>query len=182
MESVGSVGFETNNEQKNQLFEFSQNLDELPLEKTLKQGHKPYTPTQPNKGEGFSLTLDSTPPAPPTPPDLASQQPAVLPPRQLAAIILGCKTWVAALEAMDAVAQGVGKQRQIVFTSVLKRIPNKEDRQHLVKLLAEHIRQFPRDYWAYNWLPSSCHQLKEKAISLACGVTGIKDVGAVEET
>ena len=89
---------------------------------------------------------------------------------------------MAALEAMDAVAQKVGCKRQTVFTSVLKHIPNSTDRQHLVKLLAEHIRQFPRDYWAYNWLPSSCHKLKEKAVSLANGVTGMEDVPRVEET
>jgi len=183
MESVGCVGSEPNNEQKNQFFELCQNNDKLTLEKTISSGYKPYTPTQPNKGESFSLTLDSTPLAPPTPPDLAQRQPpSSPPPNDLAAIILGCKTWVAALEAMDAVAQKVGCKRQTVFTSVLKHIPNSTDRQHLVKLLAEHIRQFPRDYWAYNWLPSSCHKLKQKAVSLANGVTGMEDVPRVEET
>lgn len=145
--------------------EFNQNLDELVEEKILKEGHKPVTPTQPKLDLDFSLTLDSTPAAPPTPPASDQEQP----PRELAAIILGCKTWVAALEAMDAVANAVGKQRQIVFRYVLKHIRSLEDRQHLVKLLASHIRQFPRDYWAYNWLPDSCHQLKQKAISQASG-------------
>jgi len=186
-ESVGCVGFESNNEQKNQLKKFSQNNDELVEEKTNKDGHKPYTPTQPKADKGFSLTLGSTHSEQPTPPALTPQSPqqsemaSTTTPSELAAIILGCKTWVAAVSALDAVAAAVGKQRPAVFRSIFKHIPNLEDRQHLVKLLAEHIRQFPRDHWAYNWLPDSSRKLKQKALALAGGVEGMKDALAVEE-
>lgn len=49
---------------------------------------------------------------------------------------LGCETWAAAVESMDAVATDIGKQRPTVFVSVLKHIPGLKDKQHLVRLLA----------------------------------------------
>ena len=60
----------------------------------------------------------------------------------------------------------VNKERAIVFKSALKHL-SLDERQHLVNLLAAHIQQFPRDRWAYSWLPESSRKLKEKAIALA---------------
>ncbi|MBE9016305.1 hypothetical protein IQ272_09165 [Chroococcidiopsidales cyanobacterium LEGE 13417] len=42
-----------------------------------------------------------------------------------------------------------------------------DERPHLVRLLAAHIRQFPHDQNAYSWIPDSSRQLKEKAIAPA---------------
>jgi len=35
------------------------------------------------------------------------------------------------------------------------------------RLLARHIREFPQDYSAYEWLPKSSRKLKVKALALA---------------
>lgn len=134
---------------------------------------------------GLSASANALNAFAPVPASQSPEQPtasATAKPPQLAAIILGCQTWVAAVEAMDAVATAVGKQRQDVFKSVLKQIPAVEDRQHLVKLLAEHIQHFPRDFWAYSWLPNSSRKLKDKALAQANQVPQIKDVSRVAET
>ncbi len=89
-------------------------------------------------------------------------------PSELAAQILQCRSWVAAVEAMDVVAVAINKPRAVVFNSALKHF-TVDSRQHLVRLLAAHIQQFPRDQWAYNWLPESSRKLREKAIALALG-------------
>lgn len=52
----------------------------------------------------------------------------------LAAQILACQSWVAAVEAMDAVSTAINKKRAIAFKSALKHI-SVENRQHLVRLL-----------------------------------------------
>ena len=88
-------------------------------------------------------------------------------PGDVAAQILQCKAWVAVVEAVDAVsALLTGKNRSDVFALAVKHI-SFNDRQHLVRLLATHIQQFPRDHWAYNWLPN--RKMKDKAIALAQG-------------
>ena len=87
-------------------------------------------------------------------------------PRTLAAQILLCQSWVFAMEAMDTVSKAIKKDRANVFRLVLKHI-NLDDRQHLVRLLAAHIQQFPHDRWAYSWLPESSRKLREKAQALA---------------
>lgn len=92
---------------------------------------------------------------------------SVLSPSNLAAHILQCQTWVAAVEAMDAVAKEAGFQRQIVYSSMLKHLRPDDDRQHLVHLLATHVQQFPDDHDAYEWLPEKSKKLKEKALALA---------------
>lgn len=88
-------------------------------------------------------------------------------PKDLAAQILQCQTWVAVLEAMDVVSAIRKTSRDMVFEIVVTKHLNKDDRQHLVCLLANHIQQFPQDQSAYNWLPRSCWDIKEKAIAAA---------------
>lgn len=87
-------------------------------------------------------------------------------PSELAAIILGCQTWVAAVAAMDSVATTINQDRAVVFKSALKHLDINQ-RQHLVMLLATHIQKYPRDHEAYSWLPESSRKLKEKALTLA---------------
>lgn len=87
-------------------------------------------------------------------------------PWDLAAQILQCQSWVAAVSAMDAVSAAINKDRAVVFKSALKHV-SLDERQYLVGLLAAHIQQFPRDRWAYSWLPESSRKLKEKALTLA---------------
>jgi hypothetical protein len=99
--------------------------------------------------------------------DTASAQPLVPPPpRELAAQILRCQSWAAAVNAMDVVATVTNEERAVVYNSALKHF-SFDDRQHLVCLLTSHIRQFPRDHLAYSWLPPTSWKLKEKAIALA---------------
>ncbi|MDV2998165.1 MAG: hypothetical protein N4J56_007870 [Chroococcidiopsis sp. SAG 2025] len=86
-------------------------------------------------------------------------------PSAVAAQILQCQTWVAAVEAMDCVAAAVNQKRATVLTIALKHI-SIEQRQHLVRLLAAHMQQFPQDSDAYSWLPQSSRKLKQKAQSL----------------
>ncbi|MDZ4879125.1 MAG: hypothetical protein CLLPBCKN_008563 [Chroococcidiopsis cubana SAG 39.79] len=86
-------------------------------------------------------------------------------PLAVAAQILQCQTWVAAVEAMDCVAAAVNQKRATVLTIALKHI-SIEQRQHLVRLLAAHMQQFPQDSDAYSWLPQSSRKLKQKAQSL----------------
>jgi hypothetical protein len=97
-------------------------------------------------------TLKSTAPSPP---DVAAQ-------------ILQCQSWVAAVDAMDAVSAAINKERAVVYNSALKHF-SFDERQHLVRLLTAHIQQFPQDESAYDWLPASSWKLKEKAITLAQG-------------
>lgn len=89
-------------------------------------------------------------------------------PLAVAAQILQCQTWVAAVEAMDAVSAVINKERVVVFNSLLKHL-SLEQRQHLVRLLAAHIQQFPQDHSAYNWLPNSSRKLKQKAMAQVFG-------------
>lgn len=79
------------------------------------------------------------------------------------------QAWMAVVEAISAVAAAIKKERTAVFVSVLKHLTVNE-RQHLVQLLAAHIQQFPRDRWAYNWLPESTRKLREKAQAQALGI------------
>lgn len=89
-------------------------------------------------------------------------------PMELAAQILQCQSWVAAMEALDCMARAVNQERAIVFKITLKHI-SFEERQHLVGLLAAHIQQFPHDQDAYSWIPNSSRQLKHKAMAQALG-------------
>ena len=99
--------------------------------------------------------------------DAAKEDVTVPSPQQLAALILGCKTWVAVVEQIDAVSAATNKARDVVFEILMKMYLSEGDRQHLVSLLAAHVRLFPQDKNAYAWLPGSCWKLKKKAISLA---------------
>lgn len=87
-------------------------------------------------------------------------------PMDLAAQILQCQSWVAAMEALDCMARAVNEEPAIVFKITLKHI-SFEERQHLVGLLAAHIQQFPHDQDAYNWIPNSSWKLKHKAMAQA---------------
>jgi hypothetical protein len=91
-------------------------------------------------------------------------------PRDLAAQILQYQSWVAAVEAMDAVSAAIDRNRVVVFKSILNHL-SIDDRQHLVQLLAAHMQQFSDDHGAYNWLPESLRKLKEKAITLVIAAT-----------
>jgi len=86
-------------------------------------------------------------------------------PNAVAAQLLQCQTWVAAVEALDCVAAAVNQKRATVLKIALKHI-SIESRQHLVRLLAAHMQQFPQDSDAYSWLPYSSRQLKQKAMAL----------------
>jgi hypothetical protein len=88
-------------------------------------------------------------------------------PKDLAAQILQCQTWVAMVEGIDAVSAATKKKRDMVFEIVVIDFLSEDDHQHLVRLLANHIQQFPHDQSAYNWLPRSCWEIKEKAITLS---------------
>jgi len=90
-------------------------------------------------------------------------------PSAVAAQILQCQTWVAAVAAMDAVSVAINQERAVVFKLVVKKYLGCDERQHLVRLLAAHIRQFPQDQNAYNWIPDSSRQLKQKAMAQASG-------------
>jgi hypothetical protein len=67
---------------------------------------------------------------------------------------------------MDVVAAAIGEERAVVYKFALKHF-SFDDRQHLVHLLTTHIKQFPHDHFAYDWLPESSRKLKEKALLLA---------------
>ncbi len=60
----------------------------------------------------------------------------------------------------------MSKDRATVYCHVIRLI-TLSDRQHLVRLLAAHIQIYPRDYWAYTWLPKSSRQLVKKARALS---------------
>jgi len=90
-------------------------------------------------------------------------------PSAVAAQILQCQTWVAAVAAMDAVTVAINQERAVVFHRVVKKYLSRDERQHLVRLLAAHIRQFPQDHNAYNWLPNSSRKLKQKAMAQVFG-------------
>lgn len=85
--------------------------------------------------------------------------------KAVAAQLLQCQTWVAVVEALDCVAAVVNQKRVTVLTIALKHI-SIESRQHLVRLLAAHMQQFPQDTDAYSWLPQSSRKLKQKALAL----------------
>lgn len=104
---------------------------------------------------------------PEVPHEAPSPESIVPPPDVLANQILDCQSWTEAMELIDGVAAAIGEDRSIVFVSVAKYI-NIERRQHLVRLLANHIRQFPLlSLGSYSWLPESLHKLRDKAIALA---------------
>ncbi len=138
----------------------------------------PYNPTHSMQGKGFNPSQTHhqpiTDPSHPITEAEVSQLDALTPtiptattPAEVAVSMLRCVTWTAILDLLDCTANGVGKTRADVFKAALKHISRDSgDRQHLVRLLAEHIQQFPRDYWAYSWLPESSRKLKEKALAL----------------
>ncbi len=90
------------------------------------------------------------------------------PPGQIAAAnqLLICQTWTELLKQVDTVARQKGKSRAEVFKPLTAPL-SKEARQHLVGLLAVHMRELPRDYTAWNWLPESSRKLAEKARAMA---------------
>ena len=188
-----SVGFEGLNGSIDKINQ--QQCVELQAEVSQHQNieETPYTPTQPMQGKGFNpsqthhnpsqpITDPSHPvtlvqprqaialePVQPSNPGVTTT-PTAPTPAEVAALMLQCSTWTAMLDLLDCTATKVGKTRAGVFNSALKHISRENgDRQHLVRLLAEHIQQFPRDRWAYNWLPESSRKLKEKAFVLVKG-------------
>ncbi len=91
-----------------------------------------------------------------------------LPSRESVVIkILSCETWVAVMEVLDATAAVIKKDRAATFDNLLTSVFPKEKNKLLTSLLAEHLRQTPRDEASYNWLPTHYRQLKERAIALA---------------
>lgn len=115
-------------------------------------------------------TQDKTTVLPPTlssaPTAVHETDSVVPPPKVFAAQLLRCQTWQAVVEATDAVAIAVGKNRAVVFSSTVKHL-SLSARQHLVELLAAYMREFPCDISAHSWLPKSVWQLKEKASAQA---------------
>lgn len=87
-------------------------------------------------------------------------------PDALAGQLLHCASWTEVQKAIDRVAEATGVERGTVFVQAVKHI-NPERRSHLIELLAAHIQEFPRDHWAYSWLPEAVQKLKNKAIALA---------------
>ncbi len=149
------------------------------------QNPPPSTPdsAQSMQGEGFNpspthhtplhpITLvqprqvNTSNPVQPSEPEVATA-PTPPTPAEVAALILQCVSWVEILSLLDSTVAKVGKTRVGVFNSALKHISRESgNRQHLVRLLAEHIQQFPRDYWAHSWLPESSRKLRERALAL----------------
>ena len=119
---------------------------------------------QPSSVEGAEPASESSSCQQPS--SVAGTETTAVSPQIVAAEILLCQSWVAVVAAMDAVAVVVNRERVVVWNSVLKHISLNE-RRHLVCLLAAHIQQFPRDRWAYNWIPESSRKLKDKAMALA---------------
>ncbi len=169
---MGGVGFEGLNADidLNEQQQCVEQLAEVPQHQNIEK--TTVNPTQPMQGFGFNPThtplCEGFNPTHELPSESGadgakSKTPS---PQMLAAQILACQSWVAAVEAMDVVAVAVNKERSIVFKSALKHL-SLDERQHLVNLLAAHIQQFPRDRWAYSWLPESSRKLKEKALALA---------------
>jgi len=125
--------------------------------------------TSPRVDQASKLVIDPhlgpEPKVPDPLPEDVTSTPTGLAPSEVAAFILQCSAWVQIVERLDNVATKLVLTRAVVFNAALKLL-DFENRQHLVKLLAEHIKEYPRDTWAYSWLPSSCQKLRGRALDL----------------
>ncbi len=92
-------------------------------------------------------------------------------PGDLAAQLLTCDSWQAVLDKIDALAVKIGKSRAAVFNKLKKHISGIL-RDHLLQLLAEHIRWFKNDAGAWSWLSGCARKFKEQAFELAQSMGG----------
>ena len=82
---------------------------------------------------------------------------------QVAALMLESVSWLQLIDLLDCASSTSGKTRSAVFDIALKHL-TVEERRHLVRLLAEHMAEYPRDPYSYNWLSPSNRKLVEKAM------------------
>lgn len=94
--------------------------------------------------------------------------------------ILERQSWIEVEETLSTVAKILNKRKVDVYERVIRCL-TLDERQHLVGLLASHIKIYPRDYWAYTWLPSSSRQLIEKARAMS-GVRQISVANTNDES